>query len=236
MPNPVRPFTPRRQAGLSLVELLLVLAGFAVMLLLVLVGNEGRTAHSQALQAGDAVTAVMGASQEVTTNQQDFTGLTMSDVAQMRNMPSILGKGPVFHVPWGGVFTLGASSSSVDTDDLVSVTLTKVPQRQCQDMATTLSPSLYDTTVNGKVVALTPAPTTQMPGRTNVDFSKLQTLCLATDNNTMVFRQMKTLDATLFVHPDDFDRQVFVLNTELAAQRQRRAAAIQAREAVQSGL
>ena len=52
----------------------------------------------------------------------------------------------------------------------------------------------------------------------------------------MVFRQLKNLDPSLFVEFDDINRNVFTLNTALAAQLARRRAAIQARETVQAGL
>ena len=224
----------KQQQGLSLIELLLVLAAFAVMLTLIFVGNKWRTVHTQSLEAEDSIVALFKSAQNVMSNQINFTNLSMSTISGLRDFPSVLGSGSTYHMPWGGSVTIGPSSSPADTNDLVAITMTNVPIGQCQQIATVISPKIYDTTINGQVVALTPPPTTEMPGRANVDFSKLQADC--TDSNTMVFRQLKNLDPSLFVEFDDINRNVFTLNTALAAQLARRRAAIQARETVQAGL
>lgn len=221
------------QKGASLLEVLLVLAAFAVLIVLILVGNSWRQAHTQSVQAEDAITAVFGGLQDIVINQKDFAGISMTTVANMRNLPVMLGAGPIYKTPWGGVFSLARSSSPADTNDLAAITLTLVPRTQCQDIATSLSPFLYDTKVNGKVVALGPPPTTQMPGRANVIFSKLQLSCK--DSNTMIFRQMKSLNASLFVKPEDVDASVLT-DPVLVTQRAKRFQALQSRETIQSAL
>lgn len=224
------------QKGLSLLELMLVLLGFAMILVLIFVQNISRQEHTQSLQAADAINNVFNDLQDIVTNQVDFTGISMTTVAKMNNLPVMLGKGPSYHTPWGGDFSLAPSSSSVGSNDLAAITLTGVPKSQCQQIATIVSPTIYDTTVNGSVVPLGPPPTTQMPGRANVDFNKLQALC--NNSNTMVFRQLKNLNPTLYVHGDDTQRYALnpAMNPILGAQMANRRAAIQARETVQSGL
>jgi len=226
--------------GVSLVELSLVLLGFALITVLIFINQRSRQAHTEAIQASEAIKTIFKDSQNMLINQVNFQGLDMGVVSNAHNLPSAIGQGPNFHMPWGGSLTLASSTSTIATDDLAALTLTAVPQQQCQEIATTVSPFLYDTTINGQVVALTPGPTTQMPGRANVDFDKLKAQCQAT--NTMVFRQIKELDLSLFVHPDDQNRDVFnpaqngATATQLQQLKTNRILALQKRETVQAGL
>ncbi len=114
---------------------------------------------------------------------------------------------------WGGTYAVGvASSTNTATPacavapvgpamDILSITITKVPAQACVDMVGQVAPRMYDTTVNGSLVALTPPPASGLPGRGFVKMSQAAPLCNGSAN-TIVFRALKPLNfSTLRSNP-----------------------------------
>lgn len=106
---------------------------------------------------------------------------------------------------WGGQFTMGVESSTNTATpacsaapvgpahDLLTITVDKVPSSVCMSLITQLSPQMYDTYVNGQLVALTPPPGNGVPGRRAVDVTQAGPLCSASDVATIKFRSLKPL-------------------------------------------
>lgn len=106
---------------------------------------------------------------------------------------------------WGGQFSVGVESSTTTATpacqpgpagpahDLLTITLDQVPSSVCVGMITQVAPQMYDTYVNNKLVALTPAPGNGVPGRRAVDISKAGPLCSAGPTATLKFRSLKPL-------------------------------------------
>lgn len=104
---------------------------------------------------------------------------------------------------WGGTFTVSSDSSVATSpgpcggaarapNDLLKISLTQVPIKACVQMASILAPKSYDTTINGTLVGLDPAPDAAGPGRRNVRYEQAGPLCVDA-GNTLVFRSLKPL-------------------------------------------
>jgi hypothetical protein len=116
---------------------------------------------------------------------------------------------------WGGSFTVGVQSSTPSSlpacattgagpaNDLLTITVSKIPAGVCTQLIATIAPQVYDTQVNGHLVALSPAPGNGVQGRSGVNFTKSGSFCTsAAAGNTLQFRSLKPLDfSTLRQNP-----------------------------------
>lgn len=152
-----------------------------------------------------------------------------------------------FSNEWGGAFTVGVQSTGtapppvppctgapVPTNDLLVITLSGIPAKACGAIAVAVAPSSYDTTVNGSLVPLVPAPTSTSQGRGSI--GSLAGLC-SQSSNTLIIRSLKPVSPSLM---QDYPYAKPATEAQAAAcsaiQYNRVYAAMQAREAAQAAL
>lgn len=107
---------------------------------------------------------------------------------------------------WGGAFSLGVESTTASAtpacaagpsgaaNDLLTITVDKIPSKACITLLSGLAPQMYDSYVNGKLVALSPGPGNGVQGRSGVNVSQAGPLCSAQPVASIKFRSLKPVN------------------------------------------
>lgn len=92
---------------------------------------------------------------------------------------------------WGGTWVVSTASTASGIADLAVVETTLVPQAECRVILQQVSPFVYDTYVNGRLVGLQMTSGTTV-ARNSLNYAQALPLCSA--SNTMRFRKLKELE------------------------------------------
>lgn len=205
----------RRSAGFTLIEFLVALV---LGMLVVAVGLGIGYQHAQDAQVQELQTAVFSVVDQANNTYATNIGYQASD-GTTPTMPSLFALDNRFPygivnqtsgqttpttaqvgTNWGA-FTVGVESTSMAAtpacqvapvgaaNDLLTMTITQLPDKACAGLMTGVAPSMYDTYVNGSLVALV---ANGAGSRQGVNQAKAGPLCTG-GNNTVKFRFLKPL-------------------------------------------
>lgn len=246
----MRHFFSKRNQGFTLIEFMLAVGVGVGITAAVWAAYLPRQRSHETSRARDAIFEIIAQSNKAYAAQAGF--FTLNDggtqvpiefneyVNAIRSTPTILvadSEGGFTHL-WGGDWELSADSSTCATDcayDLITQRLTDVPPWACVQLVNTSSQYVYDTHVNGDLVALLPAPTETAPGRNETNAAQVVDLC-SENENELVFRDLKEIN---FTHFRQLPMTSTLLPGEAAAlnpQYARVLAAMADREAAQNAL
>lgn len=201
---------PSRQAGFSLVELMLALGiGVLVMAAVYAAYDSRRDDAEVSVLVADLDNLVYKANMAYAGNGEyaETGGTTVPLTTQRLN--NATGGLPAAFIPdtnyasgfrhyWGGQATLATASTNGGTvRDLLTVSLEDVSPDVCLTLVGLVAPRTYDTRVDGTLVGLTPARSAGSMGRFNIRVSQVSDLC-AQDQNDVVFRYIKPLNYSVF--------------------------------------
>jgi hypothetical protein len=239
-----------RYHGFALIELLLVLGVGVLIISLVWSTYASRNEDVKVVRTLDGLNRLVDiadSSYSTTAGYSRVVGATtqyatVADLhASAKELPdSILDLGAgAYSNLWGGTWTASVENSTGTAADLLALTVTQLPSYACLQLVGFASPKMYDTTINGTLVGLSPARTTAVLGRSEIRVPTTVSLCAAA-TNTIKFRHFKPVDYTMLRnHPfgQTLDpNPASVENTVYVPTYNRVEAAITAREAAQVAL
>lgn len=198
----------RRSAtrGFALIELMLVFViGFAVIALSLLAAAR-KEQDAKIATAMEDIPKLMSIADSAYAGGPGYS--TNGAVVSMSALQGAVGDLPGSFTPLGGnnfetvwnngVVSMTAMPSGSDpVDDLLSVTITRVPKDVCVRLVGALGGSMYDTTVNGQLIKLYPPRDAEILGRDHVEGGRLSTLCGQQRLSTLRFRRMKPVKFTM---------------------------------------
>lgn len=132
----------RRQAGATLIEIMMVVALMAVITIGALTYFNSANESSKVQEATASLTALTSVIRNQFATQGSYEGLTADVAAKFGNVPESMlvrtGSTARFRNPWnqgaGAVTIVPAETNS--TDDSFTVTFTKIPASTCTDLMT----------------------------------------------------------------------------------------------------
>jgi prepilin-type N-terminal cleavage/methylation domain-containing protein len=128
------------QKGLTLVELMLVLAVIAII---IAIGVGAYVITNSGAKAYGVSSDMMSLNAAVKTLYQNgtYTSIDAQTIAKTGKVPANMvdGSGNL-KGKWGGTLTLAPTSVGSGTDNAFQVTYPNIPRRECNDMAATLAP------------------------------------------------------------------------------------------------
>lgn len=99
--------------------------------------------------------------------------------------------------PIGSQINVSVTSSTGTAYDLLTLRVDNLSSKQCLNLLNKMVNNIYDISVNGSLIALSPAPTNNSAGRNEINYAKASPLCAGTQK-TVVFRKLKDINyATL---------------------------------------
>lgn len=199
-----------RQAGFSLVELMLALGIGVLVMAAVYAAYDGRRDDAEvSVLVADLDNLVYKANMAYAGNSQYAeTGGTVVPLTTQR-LNNATGGLPAAFIPdasmasgfrhyWGSQVTLGTASTNGGVlRDLLTVSLENVEPEVCLTLVGLVAPRTYDTRVDGTLVGLTPARTASSLGRFNIRVDQVAPLCSQAQND-IVFRYLKPLNYAMF--------------------------------------
>ncbi|AXH59486.1 type 4 pilus major pilin [Pseudomonas amygdali] len=131
-----------RQAGATLIEIMMVVALMAVITIGALTYFNSANESSKVQEATASLTALTSVIRNQFSTQGSYEGLTADVAAKFGNVPESMlvrsGTTVRFKNPWNqatGAVTITSSSTNV-ADDSFTVTFTKIPAATCIDLMT----------------------------------------------------------------------------------------------------
>lgn len=200
----------RKQKGFTLIELLLSsMVGLLIAASAYAVYKSAK-ADTEVKKTYDLVDVLFRDAQLITVNKTVFTvdnvgggehDLTIADLLNAKGgideLPNgtFLVNGTTISHPMGGDLTVSSQSSTgVGAKDLVEITLTQVPRRQCTHfLSRVVNANVYDMYVNNQLVGLFPAADANSIGRSEVRPEHASGLCAANQYSTIRVRQLKEI-------------------------------------------
>lgn len=195
---------PRPQKGYALAELILTLGiGTIIAASVWSVFSERReadraTRHAEAInsllfQADRAYALSIEFATEPTPGNKLPISLDRLVAAASADIPVQIESSPSGFVNyWGGTWSVNAESTNGGgVLDLVVLETTQVPRNECTIILQQVSPYVYDSYVNGRLVGLERTEGNTV-ARNSLNYSQALPLCMS--SNTMRFRKLKDLN------------------------------------------
>lgn len=201
MARPTLSIARKASRGFTLIELALVLGIGALITAGVYASFASRNQDIKVRTSVQDMDLLVQAADRAYASRYEYRiGTTDANLAAIRTAARELPAsffdegGGTFTNPWGGLWSVGVASTDASTGNLLTISVQDIPSYACVRMASTAAPRFYDTTINGNLVALTPARTPTSQGRSDVDIAQVTALCAASEENDMVFRRLKPAD------------------------------------------
>jgi prepilin-type N-terminal cleavage/methylation domain-containing protein len=142
---------PRRQRGLTLIELLLVLV---VVLAIAVTGFIlfGQTSAGQKAQDGQTALMAVSTSVKRVVNGRNFTGVSSAVLVQADVVPENLVVGSTIVNPWGGLITVAPAGIASGANNSYSIQFEGVPREACNQMIANTHPQFYRVQVGSSVL------------------------------------------------------------------------------------
>lgn len=232
--------------GFTVLELMMVMAiGVFVATLSWTVYRSAR-ADTRVNQHADLLRYVVASADSVTMTRNDYqipngsgaTPITAAAIVALTGTQNMFPSGSTgstagIYGPLGQVAVTTASSAG-SANDLLVLTTTQVPARECSRLVVRMAPGVYDMRINNSLVRLTPAPENGSLGRSDAEGGQVATLC-GNGNNTVTIRKLKYINFAAMRH-DGFGEFTGDEEAVITPLYNRMEAAMAAREAAQSAL
>jgi prepilin-type N-terminal cleavage/methylation domain-containing protein len=202
--------TTHKQSGFSLVEILMAVAIGVAVTGAVWASYNIQDRDAKVQQTISDVSTIVDAANAIYSNNQSYQTNSSTNTAVLPTidsvvadaggplLPSLFGSGANTSNYWSGTWSLSQVNAANANE--IKVDLTAVPDRECVDLVQGIAPKAYLVYVNGALVGMDPAPTTQSSGRSYARPSSAATNCQSTGTtgNTVSMRFLKPFNYSSF--------------------------------------
>jgi prepilin-type N-terminal cleavage/methylation domain-containing protein len=171
----------RRQAGMTLIELGIVLAIAAIVIFFAISKFGEISANSRAQNAATEFASIATNIKRIFSTQSNYSTLTATVLANAKAVPlSYVNAGapPTFQHPLGGALTIGPQNVTGSANDGIRYTYAGVPSPECNMFTQMVVGGAYSITIDGTAVKASPSA--------NLDIAQTATLCAEATNTIVI--------------------------------------------------
>lgn len=195
--------------GFSVFELMLAMTAGAFFTYLAFSGYNMWQRQSRVMQQSDMFYYIKTTADSVTAGRSDFripsgnSGIDLTDNSfssfRGTNIPTgfSLNASGAYEGPFGTV-ALATESSAGTASDLLSMSVSGVDQKSCMALLANMAPVAYDMYVNNSLIGMSPAPTADSLGRSEINVAHAGQLCA--NNSTVKIRILKEVNFNILRH------------------------------------
>ncbi len=170
------PISLKKQAGLTIVETLLVmLIVLAIIIYAVNRFSEANASNNMNQEQTNWI-GVIGKIKAKYNTASDFTGVTIDVLRNSEIFPAEMVSGNTVHSLMGGTVTAAVTNAG-GTNDGVALTIPGYSKKDCNEISSRLDTSVYSMSING---------TTVKPANGSLDRAIVSTACV-TGTNSVAF-------------------------------------------------